>query len=141
MKPRHQLSILALALLQAACGGGSSSDATTSTTLSGASVSGTVPGTVIEAFGDNGSYYAVDSSDDGTAQHPFNLEVPVGVGFELVMTTGEGTPDEVHSPIGWRDSSGEIKTRLMLRNGDRIDLGHVPLHMSRNEAAADDLDE
>jgi hypothetical protein len=100
-----------------------------------------VPGTLIEAFGDNGAYYASDSNDNGTAQHPFDLKVPAGVGFELVMTTGEGTPDAVTSPIGWRDSTGEIRTRLMLRNGDQIDLGHVPLHMSRNEAAGDDLDD
>ena len=144
MKQRHQLSILAFALLQAACGGGGGGGSTPSSVTSspaGASIIGTVPGTMIEAFGDNGSYYAVESNDDGTTRHPFELDVPVGVGFQLVMTTGEGTPDEVVTPIGFRDSTSAIRTRLKLGNGERVDLGHVPLYLSRNEAAADDLDD
>jgi hypothetical protein len=137
MKRHHQLSILAFALLQASCGGGGGGGGSSA----GASVSGTVPGTLIEAFGDNGSYYAADSKDNGTNQHPFKLNVPVGVGFELVMTTGEGTPEEVVHPIGFRDSTGTVRTRLMLGNKENIDLGHIPLYMSKNDAAADDLDD
>ena len=143
MKHRHQVSILAFALLQAACGGGGGGGSTPSSITSspaGASIIGTVPGTMIEAFGDNGSYYAVESNDDGTTRHPFELDVPVGVGFQLVMTTGEGTPDEVVTPIGFRDSTNAIRTRMKLGDGERVDLGHVPLYLSRNEAAADDLD-
>ena len=140
MNQRHQLSILALALLQAACGGGGGGDGGGGN-FTGASVSGTVPGKLIEAFGDKVSYYAVDSKDNGTNQHPFTLDVPVGVGFELVMTTGEGTADEVIHPIGFRDSTDTIRTRLMLGNKEKLDLGHVPLYMSHNDAAADDLDE
>ena len=136
MKRHHQLSILALALLQASCGGGGSSGGG-----SGTSVSGTVPGTLIEAFGDNGAYYAVESKDNGTNHHPFKLNAPVGVGFELVMTTGVGTPDEVIQPIGFRDSTGAVRTRLMLGKNEKIDLGHIPLYMSKNEAAAEDVDE
>lgn len=137
MKRHHQLSILALALLQASCGGGGSSGGGGS----GTSVSGTVPGTLIEAFGDNGAYYAVESKDNGTNHHPFKLNAPVGVGFELVMTTGVGTPDEVIQPIGFRDSTGAVRTRLMLGKNEKIDLGHIPLYMSKNEAAAEDVDE
>ncbi|MGB5275978.1 MAG: hypothetical protein WBP02_02245, partial [Gammaproteobacteria bacterium] len=74
---------------------------------------------MIEAYGDNGSYYAVKSTDDGTAKHPFTLEVPAGVGFHMVMVTGEGTSDEVVTPIGYRDSSGTVRTRLMLKNGEQ----------------------
>jgi hypothetical protein len=109
--------------------------------LTGASVSGTVPGTLIKAYGDNGSYYVVTSTNNGTAAHPFTLDVPAGMGFHMVMVTGEGTPNEVVSPIGFRDSSGRIRTRLLLGNGEQIKLGHIPLHMGRNEAAADDLDD
>jgi mono/diheme cytochrome c family protein len=99
-----------------------------------------VPGTLIEAFGDNGSYYAVESTQNGTARHPFQLDVPAGVGFHLVMVTGKDTPDEVITPIGFRDSTGRVRTRLMLHQGERIDLGHVPLYMGRNAASADDRD-
>ena len=65
------LTIAVLALLQAACGGGGSGSSTSvSPSASSASIGGTVPGTLIEAFGDNGSYYAVDSIDDGSARQP-----------------------------------------------------------------------
>jgi hypothetical protein len=133
------LSIAVLALLQTACGGGGGGGGG-DTSFSAASVSGTVPGTLIEAFGDNGSYYAVESNDDGSSHHPFTLELKPGVGFHLVMVTGEGTPDEVVTPIGFRDSSGKVRTRLVLDKGEAIDLGHVPLPMGRNEAADDDRD-
>lgn len=138
MHQRRLISIAVLTILQSACGsdGGSGS-----ASLTGASVSGTVPGTVIEAYGDNGSYYAAKSNDDGTAAHPFTLGVPAHMGFHMAMVTGEGTPDEVVTPIGFRDSSGKVRTRLMLDHGEQIELGHVPLHMSRNEAADDDLDD
>lgn len=137
---RYRLvSIAVLAMIQSACGGGGGGGA--GSTFSGASIGGTVPGTVIEAFGDNGSYYAVESKDDGSARHPFTLKLKPGVGFHLVMTTGEGTPDEVVTPIGFRDSSGVVRTRLVLGKGEEIDLGHVPLYMSRNEAAGDDRDD
>lgn len=148
MKQQHQLSIIMLALLQAACsGGGGGSDSLTATPTATptarptASIVGTVPGTLIEAFGDNGSYYAVNSDDNGTSQHPFRLEVPSGLGFHLVMTTGEGTSDNVVAPIGFRDSSGKILTRLVLAEGKEINLGHIPLHVGRNAAAVVDSDD
>jgi cytochrome c553 len=135
------LTIVTLALVQAACGGGGSGSSTSvSPSATGASIAGTVPGTLIEAFGDNGSYHAVDSSDNGTARHPFQLQLPAGVGFHLVMTTNDGTPDEVVTPIGFRDSSGRVRTRLMVNDGETVDLGHVPLPMGRNAAATDDRD-
>jgi len=136
MYQRRLISVAVLAIIQSACSGGSDS----STSLTGASVNGTVPGTVIEAFGDNGSYYKVTSTDNGTARHPFTLDVPANVGFHMVMVTGEGTSDNVVSPIGFRDSSGKVHTRLMLDKGAQVELGHVPLYMSRNEAAGDDAD-
>jgi hypothetical protein len=130
------------ALLQAACGGGGGGSSAGGHTLvpANAAIVGSVPGTLIEAFGDNGSYYVVQSNDNGTARHPFELDVLSGLGIRLVMITGEGTPDEVVIPIGFRDSAGNIRTRLVLGAGDVIDLGHVPLPMGMNAAAMDDLD-
>ena len=139
MFKRSLISVAVLAIIQSGCNDGGSSGS--ASLPSGTSVSGTVPGTVIEAYGDNGSYYATKSTDDGTAMHPFTLDVPAGVGFHMVMITGEGTPDEVVASIGFRDSSGKVRTRLMLDDGEQIDLGHVPLHMGRNAAAQDDLDD
>ncbi len=142
MNQRQSISIAILAILQSACGGGGGGDSDSDSTASftGAAVSGTVPGTMIEAFGDNGSYYATRSNNNGSARHPFRLDVKPGVGFHLVMVTNEGTPEEVVTPIGFRDSSGRVRTRLVLDNGEKVDLGHIPLHMSRNEAAGDDDD-
>lgn len=74
MNQRHQLTILMCALLQAACGGGGgggSSTGSVAPSSADASVVGTVPGTMIEAFGDNGSYHVVESNDNGTSRHPF----------------------------------------------------------------------
>ncbi|NNJ97073.1 MAG: cytochrome c [Gammaproteobacteria bacterium] len=139
MFKRSLISVAVLAILQSGCGDDGSSGS--ASLPSGTSVSGTVPGTVIEAYGDNGSYYAVKSTDDGTAMHPFTLDVPAGVGFHMVMITGDGTSEEVVTPIGFRDSSGRVRTRLMLDKGEQVDLGHVPLHMGRNAAAQDDLDD
>ena len=135
------LSVAVIAILQAACGGGGGGGGGgASSSFSGASVSGTVPGTRIEAFGDNGSYYAVESERNGSARHPFTLKLKPGVGFRLAMVTGEGTADEVVTPIGFRDSSGRVRTRLMLGKGEKIDLGHVPLPMGRNAASGHDRD-
>jgi hypothetical protein len=136
MYQRRLISIAILAIIQSACGGSGGGGAS----FTGASVSGAVPGTMIEAFGDNGSYYATSSNDNGSAQHPFRLNVQPGVGFHLAMVTNEGTPEEVVTPIGFRDSSGMVRTRLVLDKGENIDLGYIPLHMSRNDAASDDND-
>jgi cytochrome c553 len=140
------LSIVAMGL--AGCGGGggdSSSVATTSapaTTATPAStaVTGTVPGTLIEAFCDNGAYYSVNSTQNGTDQHPFRLDLPPDLGCRLVMTTNEGTAQEVVSPIGFLDSDNILHTRLVLKNNTVIDLGHVALPMSHAEAANSDTD-
>ncbi len=132
------LPVLLSATLLVACGGGGGSDVSSATTtVSTATVSGTVPGTKIEAFGDSGAYYVTHSSDNGTGKHPFSLTVPAGMGIRLVMTTNEGTAQEVMSPIGFRDNTTQVHTRLMMRAGERVDLGHIALAMSRAEAAGD----
>jgi hypothetical protein len=145
MNQRYLVGLASCTLVLAACGGGGGGG-TSSTSLaspslaSPSSIEGTVPGTRIEAFGDNGSYYVISSTDDGTGEHPFELELPPGIGFRMVMITNEGTPERVVTPIAFRDSTGKVRSRLALGAGNRIDLGHVPLHMGRNAAAAEDLD-
>ncbi|NOY68418.1 MAG: hypothetical protein GXP53_02845 [Deltaproteobacteria bacterium] len=136
-----------LAFSMSGCSGGegtatvaSPSGVTPTTSLStGAAVIGTVPGTLIEAFCDNGSYYSTTSTQNGTSEHPFNLQLPADIGCRLVMTTNEGTADEVVSPIGFLDINNEVNTRLTLADNSTVDLGFVPLPMSRAEASNNDI--
>lgn len=73
-----------------ACGGGGSADTTTTTTTIGTtSLKGTVPGTRIEAFCDNDFHKEINSIDDGTAEHPFTLDLPKNTNCRIVMTTNE----------------------------------------------------
>lgn len=141
MNQRYLVGLASCALILAACGGGGGGGTPSASAVSPSSILGTVPGTRIEAFGDNGSYYVISSTDDGTSEHPFELELPPGIGFHMAMTTNEGTPEQVVTPIAFRDSAGKVRSRLVLGFGNRVDLGHVPLHMGRNAAAAEDLDD
>ena len=137
MKQRD-IGLLGITLLISACGGGDSGSGAPSDAVS--TITGTVPGTVIEAFGDNGSYYRTASTNNGTAKHPFSLSVPAGMGLRLTMITNEGIAEEVITPIGFKDNQGNIKTRLVTVANDSIDLGHINLATSRNAAASRDLD-
>lgn len=133
------LSMLAIGM--AGCSGGGSTAAvdTSPTTTPTASVIGTVPGTLIEAFCDNGSYYSTNSIQNGTARHPFSLDLPADLGCQLVMTTNEGIEEEVVSPIGFLDSDNTMHTRLVFTENSIIDLGYVPLPMNRAAAANNDV--
>lgn len=128
------LTVAIASLLLTACGSSGSGSTNTAGT---ATISGTVPGTMIEAIADNGGYYVTHSTNNGTSQHPFSLEVPAGMGVRLVMTTNEGNADEVKSPIGFRDNTAQEHSRIVLGDGDLIEIGHVPLAMSRAQAAGD----
>lgn len=128
------LSGVSAALLLASCGGGSSSSTSitsSDTTTSSAVISGTVPGTKIEAFCADGSYYTVNSTDDGTSQHPFSLTVPAGVDCHLVMTTNENDPvNRIVTPIEIESgtvASGVINTSVGFA------LGYVPLALNLSD--------
>ena len=130
-----KLSALAAGFILAGCGGGSSS--TTSTTQT-SKISGTVPGTLIEAFCADGSYYKVKSTDNNTDEHPFEIEIPSTVSCSLVMTTNEDdNVNKVITQIGiiTSDANGTLFTAAA-----DIDLGHIPLAMdpsSINDATGD----
>jgi len=138
---------LTLGFVLVGCGGGSTTTTTpetqtsqtqtsqnqiseTNTTKSAYSVTGTVPGTLIEAFCKDGSYHKVSSSDNGTENHPFTIEIPKGVDCKFIMTTNENDVD----------TSKHIVTPLLFNNGtttssyfqlsDDIELGHIALPMS-----------
>lgn len=80
MKKVYSLPILGLSLSLAAflvgCGGGGGSSTTTSSTTTPLtySISGTVPGTLIEAYCEDGSFYNTTSTNNGTSKHPFHLK-------------------------------------------------------------------
>ncbi|WP_051347104.1 c-type cytochrome [Thiomicrorhabdus chilensis] len=126
------LSGLSAAMLLAACGGGgSSSDSINEVTTSGAVISGTVPGTKIEAFCADGLYYSVNSTDDGSNEHPFSLTVSSGVDCHLVMTTNEHDADNrVITPI--IINSGTVSSGVLNLQAP-LNMGYVPLAMSLAE--------
>ncbi len=105
------------------CGGGSSTTQT-------ATISGSVPGTLIEVFCEDGSYYSTQSVQNGTDQHPFEIEVPLNTDCRLVMTTNEDDPaNKIVTPIGIVTVDGN--STLFKAEGD-VDLGYVDLAMERN---------
>lgn len=127
MKKIIGLSLIATSFLMIGCGGGSSTSTTTS-----AKITGTVPGTLIEAFCDNGYYAQVTSTQNGTNQHPFEIEVPTNTNCRLIMTTNENDPaNRVITPIAFSNGA------TIVLSGD-IDLGNIPLEL--NYQNADDRD-
>ena len=123
------LSITVASLLMVGCGGGSSSEPTSTST---ATLSGTVPGTLIEAFCDNGYYAQVSSTQNGTSEHPFEIEVPTNTNCRLVMTTNENDPDNrIITLIGFTNGS-----TIVLEQD--VNLGNIPLEIEYENA--DDKD-
>jgi hypothetical protein len=102
------------------------------------SIVGTVPGTVIEAYGDQGEYFLTYSEFNDTDSHPFLLDgLPAGVGFYLVMIINEDTDNEIVMPIAFQTSQGEVLARIVLREGQQIDLGHISLYTKCSEVPPD----
>jgi len=127
-----KLSALASALVLAGCGGGSSSTDTAITPSNSLSkISGTVPGTLIEAFCTDGSYYKVTSTDNGTQEHPFEIEVPSTVSCSLVMTTNED--DEAKKVITQIGVITPNTQGTVFRATGDIDLGNIPLAMDPSD--------
>ena len=121
----RQKMILTIGILPlfVACGGGSSS--TTSTTTTTAKILGTVPGTLIEAFCDDGSYQQVSSTNNGTNEHPFTISVPTATNCNLVMTMYENNDSErIINNIGF-DNGTQQGTALKTDND--INLGNIAL--------------
>ena len=123
-----KLSVLAAGFILAGCGGGS---ACTKSTTQTSTISGTVTGTLIEAFCADGSYYKVTSTDNNTNEHPFEIEIPNTVSCSLVMTTNENDEaKKVITQIGviTSDANGTLFTAA-----EDINLGNIPLAMDPSE--------
>lgn len=106
------------------------------------SIIGTVPGTVIEAYGENGEYFLTYSQTNDSDHHPFLLDdLPAGVGLYLVMITNENTDNEIVMPIAFQTREGEVMARIVLQEGQQIDLGHLPLYLNCSQVVSGvDLD-
>ncbi|KPK25214.1 MAG: hypothetical protein AMJ61_12620 [Desulfobacterales bacterium SG8_35_2] len=129
------LAFSALLLLTGCSGGGLLADGGI---IGTGSIVGTVPGTVIEAYGENGEYFLTYSQTNGTDHHPFLLDdLPAGVGFYLVMITNENTGSEIVMPIAFQTSQGEVVARIVLNEGQQIDLGHIPLYLNCSQVVYD----
>lgn len=125
------LSLIAAPFLIVGCGGGSSSTTTTNTM---AKITGTVPGTLIEAYCDNNYYAQVTSTQNGTNEHPFEVSVPTNTNCRLVMTTNENDPaNRIITPINF--GSGNT----IVLNKD-INLGNVPLALDYQSSGDKDGD-
>ena len=124
----------------AACGGGGGATSTvapaTPTSKPDFNLTGTVPGTLIEAFCENGSYYAVNSETNSSSRHPFKLKLPKNLSCRLVMTTNENDPDnKVVTPIKFINSNGIGS--IAFRGRDDIDLDYIALALSRAQMHSD----
>lgn len=132
-RPLFSLSAVTIAVMLGACGGGGSSGespATNTTTSTTSVVSGTVPGTLIEAFCADGTYYKVNSIDDGTSEHPFSLSLPNDVNCRLVMTTNED--DIANRVITAIQINSGLVTSGLINMSANFDLGYVPLSLTRD---------
>ncbi len=126
--------MVSAAVLLAACGGGS--NVTSSPAKSSFNLTGTVPGTLIEVFCEDGSYYSVNSDNNGTSKHPFALTLPKDTSCRLVMTTNEDDPtNKVITPIKFTNQDGV--TSIAFSSTDDIDLDHVDLALDRSEMTSD----
>lgn len=124
---------VALSLIFIGCGGGGGGSTTSETTNlanSTYSVTGTVPGTKIEAYCSNGSSYSTTSTNNGTNNHPFKLDLPKNYECKIVMITNEkasNSADYIITPLEFQNNLG-LGTYLTIDTD--IDLGYVPLDTS-----------
>jgi len=105
------------------------------------SIIGTVPGTVIEAYGENGDYRQTSSELTSSDKHPFSLRLKAGVGYYVVMIINEGTPNELVMPIAFPDDQGQLFARIVLKEQQVLDLGHIPLYLDCQEVLQFEPDE
>jgi hypothetical protein len=117
------------------CGGGGTAGTTTTSASSTSSsstsiISGTVPGTLIEAFCQDGSYYKVNSTNNGTNNHPFELEIPNNLDCKLVMTTNENDADITKRIVTPLMLSDGVTTSTYFQVSENSDIGYIGLPLS-----------
>jgi hypothetical protein len=116
-------------LLGCGGGGGGSSDTTPVAPVAPStySITGTVPGTIIEAYCSDGTSYSTTSTNNGTTAHPFTLTLPSNLECKLVMITNEtatNPADYIITPIEF-ESNSILGTYIKMDKN--INLGNIPL--------------
>lgn len=92
-------------------------------TLSGTAIQGTVPGTIIHAFADDGSYYRTETNPGDPAPRPFRVVVKPGIGYRLVLEENGAL-----YPLVFDSGQGETTNRFyMSLVNATLDLGNVLL--------------
>ena len=135
MNNKTLYTLISSSLLLTACGGGGGS--ANLTPKSTYNLTGTVPGTLIEAYCDDGSTYSVTSTQNNTNKHPFSLSLPKNLACRVVMITNENDPAKrVVTPIKFIDQKGKSST-IISSNGGDIEIGHIALSLSRSGMTAD----
>ncbi len=148
------------------CGGESSSQKSNSNLTTNstqtivvpmAKITGSVPGTLIEAFCTDGSYYSTTSDQNGSIQHPFTLNIPSNLACHLIMTTNENDPllkvitpiafvtPDINNTLGTDNNttlfanlennttlitSKDTNNTLFIVNGTSLALGYINLALS-----------
>jgi cytochrome c553 len=140
MNKRYTISIMvSTAAVLAACGGGggtATSTPATPTSKPSFNLTGTVPGTLIEAFCEDGTYYFTHSEKNGSSKHPFVLKIPTDLSCRLVMTTNEDDPEnKIVTPIKFINSNGAGS--IAFNGRQDIDLDHIDLALNRAEMLSD----
>ena len=133
LKNKKQKISLLIGISLFAIGCGSSSSTITNSTTNSTetlTISGTVPGTLIEAFCKDGSYYKTNSTDNGTTAHPFTLTVPKALDCKLVMTTNENDSNiskRIVTPIQF---SNTVSSSTYFSLNTDVNIGNIPLEMN-----------
>ena len=140
MKNQFTIPVMvSTAVLLASCGGGGGSSNSLSAPAQSKpsyNLTGTVPGTLIEAFCDDGSYYSTKSTKNGTTKHPFSLKLPTDLSCRLVMTTNEDDPNnKVVTAIKFINKDGA--SSIAFSSDKDIDIKHIDLAISRSQMLSD----
>ena len=135
MKKTILYGIISSSLLLTACGGGSGSDTDNGGVAASYLLRGTVPGTTIEAYCDDGSMHSVESVDNGTTKHPFEIALPKSVPCRVVIIThpagvAETIDNKVVTPVKFMDTTGKQSIAVTSASGN-IDLGNIDVSLSR----------
>ena len=97
---------------------------------------GAPAGSIIEAFGDNGSYYQTTAGiDQSTDLGTFALPVPTQLGLRLVVKVNPDTADEVIVPVAFRNNRNEVANRFEIGSNDSVDLGYLPVPSTPQETS------
>ncbi len=128
------------------CGTGDNDVVTDTSNTSGATtglykLSGTVPGTIIEAFCENGYYQQVGSEQNGAAEHPFSISLPTNSRCQVVMTMNEtDVANKTVTPVGFSGNQIIGFAISAEKDGADIDIGFVDLPTSPTDPKMLDSD-